>query len=504
MKQKILRLTSDKQDGTFDTFINDDLVLKKDSKIALLNTKAVLTNLDFVIDNTNNKFGFMLDVDNDEEPVDVYLETNDYNDTNIEDFFIDWAQKHNRKVNNPGELGFIYNETVRGFEFSYKYQNDPFVKLKRNKFILGYGKTLDAYDLLLVNDERYVDNLNVQLDEDEGDLVLNDGFENGSLLFNAPLARGGGGFKFTVPNIEVNQYIIVGLVSSENLVELKNFSFDEIEKIRYGYKYEQGKITIIIDGILTGEIFEGYDAGDEFTIMYSNNSIIITYYDEPVYEQVHQGVNYNHQDYLFGVLLINNVQSIPISDNKCQVYSSWEYLFSLELKDSDIWNINKRWTKKRLYYSKDIDVLQQLGFNESYEKLDDGSYVLQVLTPKPPPEQPDGNYYYFFEADEKINIIDTTSSYIVELQNISLEFYDVIGTNGISGGQRKNYIMTFANQEVSNFTSLVYNAEYPIFINVKSVSDQVLRVIKARILREDGEEINTTGTSIITLLIQEE
>jgi hypothetical protein len=495
MKQKIIRLLTDDPNARFDNYFNDDLIIKKNSKVALLNARCELTNLDFVIDQTNNKFGFMLDVDNQVEPVNVYLETDEYNDLNITDFFDDWAQKHNSKVNYLVDAGFIFNDTIRGFEFSYTFQNDPTSKIKFNTFDFGYGRTNDA---LKDFNTEFTTNIGCDLDPTQTKLILNN-IISGMYIFNNPLAKGGGGFKFTLPD---DQDIIVGLVREQDMSELKNNGINDITKIKYGYKYLNNEIRIINDGILSNFTYGPLAESDEIMIMYIENIMVVTYLDEDVYLPVGNGLAYNHEDYLFGVIYINPNTEIDITNNNCQVYSSWDYNGAKndynennKDNDSDIWNTKKTWTKKRLYFP-NKDVLQQLGF-EQFQKNND-EFVLEVMTDKTPTEQPSGNYIYVFQADERINVINPSSSYIVELQNISTDFNDALSEG------RKNYIMTFPNQEPANLTNITYNAVYPIFIDIKLVSDQPMRVIRARILLEDGSEIETTGNSIITLLIQEE
>jgi len=485
MKQKIVRLTTENTDGTFENYINDDLVLKKNSKISLLNVKCELENLDFVIDNTNDRFGLMLNIEDEKEPIDVFLETRAYNDTNFDLFLEEWQQKHNRMCN----LNYpSYPEEVKGVEYRALISDNNEIL-----FNIGYGKTIDAKNDF---DTIFIDNINC--DVVNGILSYTEDNTAGSYLFNSPLALGGGGFKFTLPAINT-QDIIVGLVSDENLVELKNSREQDNTKIKYGFKYRKNggdaELVIIIDGFTTVESFQPVDEGDEIIIMYSNGKIYITYFDGGLYIPIHEGIDYNHTDNLFGVIFMNGANlDIDVNNNNVEVYSSYDYNDSTSFKDSDVFDVNKKWFTKRIYFP-DKDVLNDLGFFEDI-KFNDGRYYLEYNENKPPNDE--FRYLTKFRGNKKFKPINPTSSYIVELQNISLEFYD-----GLSG-QRKNYILTFPNEEPANLTSLMYNTIYPIFINVKSVSDQVLRVIKARILREDGTQVNSKGLSIITLLIQEE
>lgn len=99
-----------------------------------------------------------------------------------------------------------------------------------------------------------------------------------------------------------------------------------------------------------------------------------------------------------------------------------------------------------------------------------------------------------FVADSMFDITDTADSFVVEMLSLDLDSYDS-KTEG-----RRSILATVPKTENID-GSIVYEANYPTFINVRNKNPVALRNMWLRILKANLEPILITGTATITLLI---
>lgn len=99
-----------------------------------------------------------------------------------------------------------------------------------------------------------------------------------------------------------------------------------------------------------------------------------------------------------------------------------------------------------------------------------------------------------FVADSMFDITDTADSFVVEMLSLDLDSYDS-KTEG-----RRSILATVPKTENIDGT-IVYEANYPTFINVRNKNPVALRNMRLRILKANLEPILITGTATITLLI---
>lgn len=99
-----------------------------------------------------------------------------------------------------------------------------------------------------------------------------------------------------------------------------------------------------------------------------------------------------------------------------------------------------------------------------------------------------------FAAESMFDITDTADSFVVEMLSLELESYDS-KTEG-----RRSILATVPKTESVDGT-IVYEANYPTFINVRNRNPVALRNMRLRILKSDLTPILITGTATLTLLI---
>ena len=100
-----------------------------------------------------------------------------------------------------------------------------------------------------------------------------------------------------------------------------------------------------------------------------------------------------------------------------------------------------------------------------------------------------------FVASSMFDITDTADSFVVEMLSLDLDSYDS-KTQG-----RRSILATVPKTEGVDGT-IVYEANYPTFIDVRNKNPVALRNIRLRILKSDLSPIVITGTATLTLLIQ--
>lgn len=98
-------------------------------------------------------------------------------------------------------------------------------------------------------------------------------------------------------------------------------------------------------------------------------------------------------------------------------------------------------------------------------------------------------------ANDRFRPNALSDAFLVELLNIQLKSYD-----GLSG-QRKSYISVIPESDADGV--ILYDANYPIFIDIENTQPLTLRNFKARILNNDGSSISQAGLTSIVLLIED-
>ena len=101
---------------------------------------------------------------------------------------------------------------------------------------------------------------------------------------------------------------------------------------------------------------------------------------------------------------------------------------------------------------------------------------------------------YQFLAANIFDITDTADSFVVELLSLELDSYDG------QTSDRRSILATVPKSEGADGT-IIYEVNYPTFVNVRNRNPITLRNIRARILKSDLTQFTVIGTSNMTLLI---
>lgn len=103
-----------------------------------------------------------------------------------------------------------------------------------------------------------------------------------------------------------------------------------------------------------------------------------------------------------------------------------------------------------------------------------------------------------FIAENEVDYLTPAETFIILLNNVSLEAYDTEEHSG-----KKNILYTMVQQrDIQNKSLVLFNSQYPIFLDINNRNDLSLRHIQARIVNSKYNPIRTSGLSSITLLIK--
>lgn len=98
-------------------------------------------------------------------------------------------------------------------------------------------------------------------------------------------------------------------------------------------------------------------------------------------------------------------------------------------------------------------------------------------------------------ADNDFEILTVNDNYMVIMDNHYLDSYD-----SLEKGQRSILAVLGVKDDIG---AIRYNSDYPIFIDMNNKLPVSMRNIRMRVLRADGTQVNSIGLSTATLLIEE-
>ena len=473
---KIIRLTTENSKCIWDNFFNDELTIKANSKIALHNLSVELDLDEFTLNAQNNELKYDLNalgIGNTERI--VQLQEGTYNKENIGELFEDLTTKCNQALGtNSAEIGKEWNiglgkDTKINFQCNlgdYISPEDP-----------TYAKYVNFVNCAIIND---------RLQRTAG----TPGTGDSNLFFKTAMSLGSSIFRIRISPQAFNPTSLgVFMGVSTSYLPARVMTSDQSKyAIRYldsltPYRYvkDGDQFNTLIAPQVNDNAYLLINGGRIRGIVERQNGTQELLFSEP----------YDHQTYLFPFVSMYGAQAdTQIQINAIRMTSSYSYNsnITLSIPKKDETEIgfpapsnNPRGTTQRIIFPI-TSLARFLGFSI----LTDNLYVQQV------------GLNLNISGDKQVNFLDNAPSYIVELQNVPLEFYDG-ATN-----QTKNYLYAFPNQEGDISERLNYSTSYPVFLDVKSINDLNFKNIKARLIREDGSVVDVKGLSVLTILIQED
>lgn len=493
MSNTLLRLTTTNSLAVFDEDLYEDLVIKKNSSIALQNLTILQTPVNFLVDATNDEIKFKI-IDGDPEMT-AKLSNVSYNESNINDLVSDINQQMNSVLINTNPATQADTPLVgkyNGSEYNAVFVGNTFqISYKKTNF---YTPTLTQVDV----EAQHVSYATTN----NGTFTRNGGTEGNldSYVYSTtPFVMGAGAIKAKIFNLSSAKQpvatkpvkIIFGL-SEINPSNMKNAM--DVSKIKYGIilKNNNENYDILIDGnvqttnktcVNTNSMtFELYKGSIKCRIYSNNNNRQATLFDVP----------YTYGQNLYPIILFERTNfgdaGNEVSLNVVNFMRNQFYSPSSTFKEDN-----------------GIDEPSTLGANIPINGGGNSTMSLDLSNCVSLAEflgytttlfrYPNIGNSVVFAAQEQFTGIFRPESVVVELMNLPLKSYD------FTEHRRRSILSVIPNFSNGN-NKLIYEANIPLYIDIDNSSDIFLRNIKARVLNSDLSEIQLNGFITMTLLVK--
>lgn len=498
---KLIRLKSNVNGFCeFNNSINSDVLINKNSKIALKNISWVKEQFGIEIDNGNNeiKLDFKNPVDDSTLSTTAQLTTGEtYSSLNFNSFLHDLTKALNNslKITIPKNIGLSFScqqdSNNNGKLLIESYQNN-----KLDFFVPEGDTTTDAR------------NVNFETQGGNGIYGRTDAVANGynSALFTVDnfqffkSGKGCGIFNFQIYQFQLGD---AGLVIGLSSIEPNNMGNDfspNIDKYDFAIVFKgQGVPYDIIQrdsttGINTKTISTvngnlvnlGDNDNDIMELSMNEGKIEGRVYSQAVpngtllFSQTYEG----DLDSLYPVVAIHSHGS-RINTLR---YTPKPRIESVALQDTLLQNNSltiRPPTQSRTHTIFTLtfqtqEIIKFLGFKKLINR------TKREVEP-------------FIEADFTPNFFDTTEAYIVILDSLPISSYDY------SDDQRKkrNILALIQNMKNTNDIDVSYIESNPVFIDIKNNNPINLKNIKITVLTNENERVGILGNAEICLLVHE-
>lgn len=481
---KLIRLTTEEENGTFDNIFNDDLTLKKDSKVALLSLSMETQAHELDITNANQKVDYQ--ILNSEGTRSVLLTTDFYDQSNFRDLFQDIENKLNGAAGVDTGAGDPVYSKYYGLEWkcSENSKNEVFVKYEKG----GYAEFTDNW----VYDQTKVERLANGIWRQKGGQP-NDTTNQRNAKFKEYIANGCGFVRCrtnlynavatTAPG--ENGYII-GLSETDFASNPDTTPTDA--QLNYGiavtcnaagdrkyYTVENGVYTIsatnpnfIGNGVANNDFQEVVISKGNIDIrVYQNgsaDSTTLAQFPHTPGQKLYPFIIFRGSD-----VNLNGLRLTP------SPYSNAPATYDGTLFAPPRPTVPALPSNNMIKFSESL--AKFLGF-ENPRNPQNG--FIEVAEPT-------------FTAESQFKLLDIADAYLVEMLNLKLDSYD-----GFKN-QRKNILAVINNNETIN--KIIYEANNPVFIDLANLSDILLRNLRVRVVRSDYSLIEMRGEASMVLLV---
>lgn len=485
---KLIRLTTTDSKAIFQNTFNEDIIIEPNSRIALHSLTTQVQTEQLVIDAQNDEFEFSIGGN----IRTIHLKHGTYDKTNIDDFFGDFTDKLN------GAMEYTVSELSRQMLVSTAL-NKFTLQLKTGVIMTANNTNLNdpTYKFLgsknVVSTNNYITRANV------GTPLSMDSF----IYFKSPITKGCGSFRARIYNeSSLNGGYVMALLSepvNENTTVIDptkivfGVRFIDIEKTYKIYKNGEEAPSTVYPIINTDE------GGGENDMMCINiyrgkiRAMVVNTDTELDPKRINNGLeidtlDYNNNDDLYPVMVfVSNTTQIA---NKIQCSSDPFYNDNnnilVENNDTEsfgaVVGLYKNYPATMYIAFNDIDLAKALGFTSNR------------IPKSPPDKKTDLNGIIEFQAVKTISYRDLADTYLIELLNLNVNSYDSLKK------QHMNLLQVIPQFDAIR-ERIIYSAVYPVFLSLNNPYRINLREIRARILKEDLTEVNATGYSQMTILI---
>jgi hypothetical protein len=479
---KLLRLTTDRDDGRFDNYLNEDLTIPVGGTIQLFNLTASIKTNTFTIDSSNQEVD--VQTSQGEGFKSIILNNAIYTKNNYTDLLNDITFKFNRAVSyNPSDIG-------RQWKCSLEKGK---VKCETRSKLLSPVPTSPSF--YTVN-TTYTKSSGIWERSNAGT-----GGTDSFLGFNIPQSLGSSSLRTRVYSMAPSTapalsgfligYSTIPIISSTTGILLQNVAY-AIQAPRKGGNYvcfrngleETANQVPIFDGDLTGARTDN----DYVDIQLSGGLCRMRVYKANDVVANLNVFSYDHTTPLYPFIAFygggtnagTRVSQTQWTPNP-YVFTSTQFFDTEEQTVFDNLGITPPQIGVNIKSNgainwKTIDLAEFLGFENvviSENQVENFNYI----------------------AGKLFNPADLVENFLVLLENIELESYDTLSN------QRLNIVHSIVNPNIKT-DKIEYNSAYPVKLQLKNKNPLTIRNIRARLVKEDLEAVNTIGFTSMTLLIE--
>lgn len=488
---RLVRLTTTDPEGIFNNDFQEDIVVTPQSKIALksMSIEVQLSQID--IASSNDTINFQLA--DAQGTLSAQLDHISYDTTSAPGLFRDMSIKMNGKIKTTGvnvgaSIGVEVRNVInsdRKFECQMKQ-----AKLDENTSSIVLDKGSVAVTRLASGVYKC------------SDTTTNPPANECFFYDPVPMCRGGGVSRFRIQNTNSNtdDNFIFGL-SSVNPDTITGNSFP-LSNIEYGIQL--GNTTSNYDSILNGAISPsavtpnfigiGNTGNDELVICIDEGKVRVLVYNSTLPDPT-EVLNqpYIYPNDLYPVVIFLSKQNTGASARfpaverfrythspyhtqpETTITGNSEELLGSPPQQSFPSNSN------HFLEFEGESLAQFLGFNNTRTPVTPGTFVRT------------NNFRVISDLIFRPN--NLSDAFLVELNTIQLSSYD-----GLTS-QRRSFLTVIPETDRNGY--VIYDASYPIFIDIQNSQPISIRNLQARILNNDGSSIAMRGLGSLVLLIED-
>jgi len=471
---KLIRLTTQDPDGFFNNEFKSEIIIPANGRIALHSLTAEINVESITIDAQNDNIKFKWSDNQDFRS--FHILNGFYNSSNFFNLFSDISLKMNRLME--------YASSELGFQ--WKVGTD--IKSKKVSFECKQGETINPDP---TNNKCFFKN---SIGSTGGTNINNNvcnrtfgnvGTADSFIYMNTPQCKGsstfrGRIFKYTLGGIDyITNNTIIGYMDTPPDT---NTTLIDLSKIKYGIKVNTNgtDYSYFINGVETTQTTPTTiksAIGDFMSIDAYKNKIYLNIYKSSVPTNI---ANYDYD---------NTIDLFPVVIFLGNTTSKFQ---SVRFTSDPWYNINNTIIN---YAEPSLDVPSIKGI-QSIKTINfvDAELAVFFGFKKSLPESPDV-IGCVITSDYSFQPADFSDSFIIELLNLSINSYD-----GLTK-ERRNFLHTIVQADIIR-NRLTYTAPYLLFLDLMNTNDISLRKITCRLLKEDLSQVNLTGISQITLIIE--
>ena len=508
---KLVRLTTQANDVSFNSYFNESITIKKYSKVALANLSIESKISPIVINGANNQITYNLRKSTGADDKVVNLDISgsgiippEYNGSNYQLLLNDIKTKCNSVLayNAGKELGCQWSSYVND-------DNKVVIEVKQSKF----GSRTDQLDknINLIGGVPSLTRTGKNWKAYAARAASDDFLCNTSLIY--PITKGAGTFQVKINKLEDNggmdddtQGFIIGLLE-QPVSEYSNLSLSDI---KYGIQamHPENPITVngpgyyryIIDGMVTISPVQisadtmDAENNDHIGFVVSQGSVSANIYQqttnntEAIFTE-----SYNNIDNLYPVIIIKtNTVSCQLTEPK---FTTDPYL-DLNPSVDDSTELNILTVPQPTGAGLTVPSNMFLLFNSSSVPA-----FLQYNYSRQPIDGFIKAVSHSFTADNIFTASAASDSFLVLLDNIQLNSYDDYDKNGYNQGGRQNILKVIPQSDANS--TIIYEPNNLDFIDINNANDLIIRNFKASVVKNDYSKIISFGLSTLTLLFKE-